>query len=172
MSSCQLALSSHASPSATQCTRTPIHASFSPTSDTLAVLWESGYVELWLLKTRLEGGGGKVMDPSRSWSGEANGDLVKNCRQICLYSSDAVGTLSTVAILSTGRQNDVVTILEVENNKTVPSITSVELSGRNCRLVAAANQAITCQDPSGEISQCLSSDSDTSDQLNSPSRSS
>jgi elongator complex protein 1 len=170
MSSCQLALSSSALPLPPERSRTPIHASFSALSDTLAVLWESGYVELWALKTRLEGGRGKIMDPSRSWSGFVNSTSVRNCRQILLSSSDATGTWTTVAVLSSEREHDVITIVELDSYETVRSSSNVELSYRNCRLVVTDKQ-IVCQGPTGAILRCLSWKHEYDDfWLNSPSR--
>jgi hypothetical protein len=48
---------------------TPTHITFYPGDDALGILWEHGYIELWSLKTRLQPGRGKVMDPSKKWSG-------------------------------------------------------------------------------------------------------
>jgi elongator complex protein 1 len=170
MSSCQLSLSSSALLSSPDGSRTPIHASLSALSDTLAVLWESGYVELWSLRTRLEGGRGQVMDPSRSWSGFVGSSLINNRKQILLSSSDVTGTSSTLVVLSSEQDNDVVTIVELDNYATVRSSSSVNLSHRNCRLVTADEQ-IVCQAPTGDILRCLSWKYDGVDcWLNSPSR--
>lgn len=155
MSSCQLVLSSSALPSSPERLRTPIHASLSALSDTLAVLWEPGYVELWALKTRLEGGRGKTMDPSRSWFGFVNGSSVRDCRQILLSSSDVMGASTTIAVLRSEREHDIMLIIELDNYETVRSSSSVELPHKNCRLVTA-DQQIVCQGPAGEILQCLS----------------
>ncbi|KAL4265189.1 Elongator complex protein 1 [Pleurotus pulmonarius] len=43
----------------------PVHAAFCTSKDILAVLWESGFVEVWNLNTRLEQGYGPVMKPSQ-----------------------------------------------------------------------------------------------------------
>jgi elongator complex protein 1 len=48
---------------------TPIHISFSSEDDTLGVLWEQGYVELWSLEIRLGPGNTKIMDPLKVWFG-------------------------------------------------------------------------------------------------------
>jgi len=48
---------------------TATQITFDPGDDTLGILWEHGYIELWSLKTRLQPGRSKVMDPSKKWSG-------------------------------------------------------------------------------------------------------
>jgi hypothetical protein len=50
-------------------TRTPLHASFSSTNDTVAFLWESGLVQVWDLQTRLGPGPGKIMNPTKVGEG-------------------------------------------------------------------------------------------------------
>jgi len=171
MSSCQLTLSSPALPSSRERSRTPIYASLSATSDILAILWESGYVEIWSLQTQLEGGRGSIMNPSRSWSGFMSNTPTKNCRQILLLSSDATSSSSTLVILSSERENDVITIVELDTCETIRSISSVELPCRNCRLVT--DKQIMCQGPTGEILRCLSWEhACLKFWLNSPSRSS
>jgi elongator complex protein 1 len=154
MSSCQLSLSSSALLSSPDGSRTPIHASFSAMSDTLAVLWESGYVELWSLRTWLEGGRGKAMDPSRLWSGFVDSSPINSRKQILLSSSDATGASSTLVVLSSGQENDVVTIVELDSYATVRSSSNVNLSHRNCRLVTTHEQVV-CQVPTGDILRCL-----------------
>ncbi|KNZ72380.1 Elongator complex protein 1 [Termitomyces sp. J132] len=141
MSSAQIALSSH---------RSPIHASFSATSDTLAVLWTSGYVELWALHTRLQGGRGEVMDPSLVWSGSLD---VKNAREIQLVSSSKSHDLSTISVLWTDHRTDYVTSLQVEGS-TAQKETTTALPAVNSRFVADRGN-LTCQTPSGEIHRCI-----------------
>ncbi|KAH9985168.1 IKI3 family-domain-containing protein [Russula vinacea] len=48
---------------------TPCYVTFSPTKDILAALWETGYVELWDLHTRLEFRRAPVMTPEFIWGG-------------------------------------------------------------------------------------------------------
>jgi elongator complex protein 1 len=152
MSSSKITLASHA-PSSSKRLGTPIHASFSSISDTLAILWEIGHVELYALHTRLQVGRGKAIDPSIVWSGQVDGDSGKQCRQIRVSSTDPLGTSSTLVVLSSDRGNDVVTIVDLEDYKTVKNVTSLPLPHRNCRLVADESN-LTCQGPNGEILQC------------------
>ncbi|RDB24885.1 Elongator complex protein 1 [Hypsizygus marmoreus] len=153
MSSCQLVLSTSSSePQTPAQSRTPTYASFSSASDTLAVLWESGYVELWALRTRLQGGRGKAMDPTRVWAGHAGGLSVKNARQIWLSSSDAMGVWSTLVVLWGDRDSDFITVLQLEDFKPAGDATTVALPHQNSRLVSSTSQ-ISCQAPNGEISE-------------------
>lgn len=157
MSSFQLTLSSSELPSSPERSRTPIHASLSALSDTLAVLWEAGYVELWSLKTRLEDGRAKIMDPSRSWAGFVGGALVRNCRQVLILSSDTTGTSSTLVVLSSDREHDVITIVALDSYESIRGSSTVSLPHRNCRLVMTdTDKQILCQGPTGEILRCLS----------------
>ncbi|KAF5375529.1 hypothetical protein D9615_009198 [Tricholomella constricta] len=147
MSSAKISLSG-SQPSSVENSRVPVYASFSSDSDTLAVLWESGYTELWFLKTRLEGGRGKIVDPTRVWSGFLNGGL-KNARQIQL-SSDITGQSSIIVVLWTNQGNDYVTTLRLEEFAVKADPTTIALPHPNSRLVDAANQ-ITIQGPTGEL---------------------
>ncbi|KAF9529755.1 Elongator complex protein 1 [Crepidotus variabilis] len=70
MSSYQLPLSFETFSSGTA-VATPVYIAFSPEDDTMGILWENGYVELWNLGIRLVPGRGKVMSPSKIWSGTA-----------------------------------------------------------------------------------------------------
>src|SRR5882672_1482174 len=70
MSSHQLVL--HPEPSISRyvpSVTTPIYITFSAEDDTVGVLWEHGYIELWSLKVRLGPGNDKIMDPRKVWSG-------------------------------------------------------------------------------------------------------
>ena len=61
---------------------TPVHVSFSPVSDSIAVLYRDGETAVWDLNTRLpsssqspkSGGGGKAAEPSLRWSGSLGVD--------------------------------------------------------------------------------------------------
>lgn len=152
MSSCKVALTSRTT-TLPKRIGTPIHASFSSASDMLAVLWESGYAELWSLHTRLQVGRGKVMDPSIVWSGQVDGGNARQYRQICVLGSDIVGTSTTLVVLSTDRGGDVLTILDLVDFKTTKDTNMLLLPHRNCRLVVE-EQNITLQGPNGEIFQC------------------
>ena len=95
------------------------------------------------------------MDPSRSWLGFVNGSSVGGCRKIQLSSSNDTGASTTLVILRSEREYDIIIIVELDNYKTVCSSSSIELPHKNCQLVAA-DQQIVCQGPAGEILQCLS----------------
>ncbi|OBZ69677.1 Elongator complex protein 1 [Grifola frondosa] len=79
-------------------TPVPVHASFSSVRDMLAVLWESGVVELFDLHTRLGPGRGKAMDPARIWAGIVGvndaeiGASSRSYRQILVSQYPADGT--------------------------------------------------------------------------------
>lgn len=152
MASCQLTLSFSTSPAAHNW-RTPIHAAFCSVSDVLAVLWESGDVELWSLNTHLGGGREEVMNPSRTWAGRLDDDTATGCRQIMLFGSGVAGVASTVVVLGSGRQNDVVTMLELQDQKLVSS-RDIQLPVANCRLISTGEQGIIYEGPSGKISRC------------------
>src|ERR1700720_1936449 len=79
MSSCQILVPSSGALTSSDM-RTPIHASFSSTEDVLAALWETGYIELWNLNTRIETACQKVMEPILLWSGRI--PAVHSVRQI------------------------------------------------------------------------------------------
>lgn len=146
MSSCQIVLSPSLPGSVS---RTPVYAGFSSTSDTLAVLWESGYVELWSLQTRLQGGRGKAMDPSRTWFGQVCNDA----RQIKLSSFDAKNT-SSLVVLSSSRELDSITFLNLTDAESVAHPAEIALPQRNCRLIGGEGH-FACQAPNGTIHQCI-----------------
>ena len=64
----------------------PTHTAFSSDRDVLALLWESGYVEIYDLHTRIGVGRGKVMEPEKLWTGnighEINTDSIRSYTQI------------------------------------------------------------------------------------------
>ena len=107
---------------------TPCYVTFSPTEDTLAALWETGYVELWDLHTRLEIMRGPVMTPELIRSGPLLCGAV--FREIAV-STNASGTgIARIAALgfeSNGR--DVLQVLDIEQENTsaleVPSLESL-----------------------------------------------
>lgn len=105
------------SPSAPQRTlSTPSHLSFSSSEDILAVLWETGYVELWNLCTRLESGRGPVMTPELVWSGTLDG---ARFREICAWTNVPGGATARIAALGTGNGGtDVLRILDIRHERT------------------------------------------------------
>ncbi|KAF9463531.1 pol II transcription elongation factor [Collybia nuda] len=151
MSSCKLTLTSRESTTSKRL-GTPIHASFSSTSDLLAILWESGRAELWSLHTRLQVGRGKVMGPSMVWSGQVGGGDARQYRQIHVSSADALGASTSLVVLSTDRGSDILTVLDLADFKPPKDVNTLPLPYRNCRLVTE-DRKITCQGPGGEILQ-------------------
>ncbi|KAF8260574.1 IKI3 family-domain-containing protein [Lactarius quietus] len=105
------------SPSAPQRTlSTPSHLAFSSSEDVLAVLWETGYVELWNLRTRLEFGRGPVMAPELVWSGTLIG---ARFREICVWTK--VPGVATARIAALGAENggtDVLQVLDIGHEGT------------------------------------------------------
>ncbi|KAH9022450.1 IkappaB kinase complex IKAP component [Lactarius hengduanensis] len=105
------------SPSAPQRTlSTPSHLSLSSSEDILAVLWETGYVELWNLCTRLEFGRGPVMTPELVWSGAIHG---ARFREICVWTNVPGG--ATARIAAVGAENggtDVLQVLDIRQEST------------------------------------------------------
>ena len=103
--------------------RTPLHASFSSTNDTVAFLWESGSVQVWNLQTRLRPGPGKIMDPIKVGEGSISIDLARRVS----VSAVTDGKI-TLAILGS-RENDVLTYVEVGDG-TFEVKNEVDLPGR------------------------------------------
>ncbi|KAH9042892.1 IkappaB kinase complex IKAP component [Lactarius deliciosus] len=105
------------SPSAPQGTMsTPSHLSFSSSEDILAVIWETGYVELWNLCTPLEFGRGPVMTPELVWSGALHG---ARFREICAWTNIPGG--ATARIAAVGAENggtDVLQVLDIRQEST------------------------------------------------------
>lgn len=89
MSSHQLVVSPESSTSSYVVT--PIYITFSCEDDTLAVLWEHGYIELWSLKIRPVSGNTKILDPSKVWSGwiVPNDQSTNRFRQLTLKTIHA-----------------------------------------------------------------------------------
>ncbi|KAF8339341.1 pol II transcription elongation factor [Amanita rubescens] len=149
MSSHQLSLALDLSVISSACvSRIPVYASFSSEADHLAILWETGYIEYWDLKTRLGPGPGKVMDPVKIWSGVIGGD-VRSWRQILVRSLEehfviyAIGASQEVNIIAT---------VKVDKDGTVDS----------SRLISV-HPVIAVQDSKGEIHEF---DPQTLDRIN------
>ncbi|KAF9647728.1 Elongator complex protein 1 [Thelephora ganbajun] len=122
--------------------RAPIHASFSPTNDTVAFLWESGLVQVWNLQTRLGPGSGKIMNPIKVGEGTISVGLARR-----VSVSTVADGKTTLAILGS-RGNDVLAyaeagdgIFEVKNE--------VDLPGRGGTIPDAAIYA--WQDSMGQV---------------------
>ncbi|KAJ7744686.1 pol II transcription elongation factor [Mycena metata] len=141
MSSHQLVLSAPTTP--------PVHTSLSPTTETLALLWESGYLELWELGTRLTPGPGKIMQPVRTFAGVAAEGLQ---RQVVFSTAR-----ETVHLLgSTVEGQDVITVVRIGEGKVENSI-SVKLPLLNGRLVPSEGRSVVWQAPSGKLFEVDSS---------------
>lgn len=147
MSSVQLSLSSTTQPLPV---RTPVHMSFSPVSDVLAILWESGYVELWSLQTRLGPGPGKIMSPSRVFSGVVGEGYPGVCRQIMLHErNSSTSAISLVVLRSDCREYDVFHMAEVDGGA-FRRLEAVALPGRNGRFVSCRD-AVVWQGSRGQL---------------------
>ncbi|KAJ7799963.1 pol II transcription elongation factor [Mycena olivaceomarginata] len=131
MSSYQLVQSSAQQPHSP-----PVHASLSSLSDILALVWESGYLELWSLRTRLGPGPGKFMDPSRTFAGVVGKGGLGH-RQVMLPIA-----AGTVYLLGTSPEgHDVVSIVRLDKDDTTSS-TEVAFPSQNGRLVQSAGTPI------------------------------
>ena len=137
----------------------PVHVTFSAENDDLAILWESGYFEIWTLKIRLVPGSAKILDPTKILGGFAQTKKESDIRwrQILLRSNDASGKSFTVTMLGTGPgdQSDTITISTVEDGGITTGKIDFPLPYRNCRLVTDS-VADFCQSPDGELFTCKS----------------
>lgn len=136
----------------------PIHVTFSAEKDDLAILWESGYFEIWILNIRLVPGSAKIMDPTKIIGGFAKTkkESAVRWRQILLRSNDPSGKSFTVTVLGTGPgdQSDTITVLTVEEGATTGTV-DFPLPYRNCRLVNGSVPDMF-QSPDGELFTCKS----------------
>ncbi|CAK5281923.1 unnamed protein product [Mycena citricolor] len=122
-----------------QPTRIPVHLSLSPENETLAVLWESGYLELWDLNTRIAPGPSKIMDPAQIFA-ESVGRADIPSRQV-IVSSDRV------FILGSRAGCDVVTSLVIGKS----DVTTSDMQSANGRLVPCASSAPVWQSSTGQL---------------------
>lgn len=131
----------------------PVHAAFSPSSDILAILWETGHIELTDLRTRLGPGKGKVMDPTPLWVGTVDQETVSSggsCRQVqLLIGKEPDEQRITRLVVLGSNTTDFVSVLSVENNIVVDQTKKI-LPQRNGRLLTSNNK-ILWQAPDGEI---------------------
>lgn len=107
---------------------TPCYVIFSPTEDRLAALWETGYVELWDLHTRLETRRGPVMTPELIRSGPFFCGAV--FREIAVSTNVSGGAIARIAALGFEKNGrDVLQVLDVEQEAIsaleVPSLESL-----------------------------------------------
>lgn len=88
---------------------TPCYVTFSPTEDILAALWETGYVELWDLHTRLEFRRAPVMTPELIWGGPLLDGAI--FREISI-STDAPGS-AIARIVALGFESNGIDVLQI-----------------------------------------------------------
>jgi len=89
--------------------RTPLHASFSSTNDTIAFLWENGQVQVWNLQTRLGPGSGKITNPLKVGEGIVPISLARRVNVSAVTDGKV-----TLAILGS-RENDALMYAEAGN---------------------------------------------------------
>lgn len=148
MSAHQISLTKSAASLPAYASRIAVHVGFSVESDLVAVLWETGYFEIWSLCTRLAPGRGKAMEPVTISSHLTTEDPSLRYRQIILTK----GKSSTTAVLlgSRGGATDVVCIVTFEGSEATKSAV-VDMPQRNGRLVASDDDSITWQAPDGAL---------------------
>ncbi|KAI0090814.1 pol II transcription elongation factor [Irpex rosettiformis] len=160
MASYQLPLTAPPANAPRHQSRLPIHVVFSPTRDVMAALWETGYIELTDLRTRLGPGRGKIMDPIKLWAGYIAGDEsaasgTSEYRQIQILGDhidvSGEGPVTVVALGSASSQDgkDAIMIVNIEGGNITESV-SVDLPQRGGRMVPSDNQ-VWWQSPNGEL---------------------
>ena len=127
--------------------RTPVHASFSSTNDTVAFLWESGLVQVWNLQTRLGPSPGKIMEPVKVGEGSVSIGLARRVS----VSTVADGKV-TLAILGS-KENDILTCAEVGDGRFEPK-DEADSPGRGGTIPDTAMDV--WQDSAGQVFQGLS----------------
>jgi elongator complex protein 1 len=150
MSSFQLSVLQNPAKSHIPATPTPTYVTFSPEDDTMGILWENGYIELWALKMRLGPGPQKIMDPSRIWSGSALSEkLDAKWRQLSIKAEGTGVYFITALGTKSGSNMDVTSLF----SSSVASPVVFDLPYRNCRLLDGSVQDVY-QGPNGEIFHC------------------
>ncbi len=132
------------------------------------MLWETGYVEVTDLRTRLGPGKGKVMDPVKLWSGFVDvekASKIQGFRQIQLWhdvtDAGVVGVFH-LAVLGSDTA-DLVVVLSMKGDGEVDRM-EVNLPRRNGRLLTS-DGAVAWQAPSGEIHSSMSNQLASAHQL-------
>lgn len=134
--------------------RLPVHVSFASAKDILVALWETGYVKMTDLHTRLGPGRGKVMDPSDVWTGLASDPppAGRQYRQIWAVSDgrgeDAILLLALAADVHDDGK-DIITAITLRGRE-LEERTHVRLPQRNGRLIPSEDRA-WWQAPDGQI---------------------
>lgn len=161
MSSYQLPLLAPPADATRQQSRSPIHVAFSPSRDYLAALWETGYLEVTDLRTRLGPGRGKVMDAVKLCAGyvdsaEASNLGVSEYRQVQLFAQESVGKntdgpvkFAALGSGSTQDAKDIITIASIEHGKIAAPVT-IDLPQRGGRIVPS-NHQLWWQSPEGAL---------------------
>lgn len=126
--------------------RTPAHISFSTTNDTVALLWESGVVQVWYLQTRLGPGPGKIMNPIKLGEGSISIGLARR-----VGISAVVDGKATLAILGS-KENNILTCVEVGDG-VFDVKNQVDLDRRG-GTIADAGIGIW-QDSTGQLLKCM-----------------
>ena len=120
--------------------RTPLDISFSPTGDHLAVLYLSGHVELWNLRTRTEPGRGSPLDPIALYNFsikeqlEIDGGLY--ARQVVILNRPSETENFKLAILCSQRSVDTVIVISI-NDTGVQCSETVTYPGKDGRLISS-----------------------------------
>jgi elongator complex protein 1 len=129
---------------------TPCHVIFSPTEDILAALWETGYVELWNLRTRLEIRRGPVMTPELIRSGPLfHGALFREIAVSTNVSGGASVRISALGFETNGR--DVLQVLDVEQ-ETISALEVPSLESLGWRL--ALTRGLVGLHRNGKVFEC------------------
>ncbi|KAI0669554.1 IkappaB kinase complex IKAP component [Trametes maxima] len=124
----------------------PAHAAFASASDLLAILYETGVLQVFDLKTRLGPGRSKIMDPSLVWSGL----LPKRTYRHVAFAASGTGEDIRIAALGSDPRSDavdVVAVIDVSGNES--KTTEIAFNAQNGRLVPS--QGIVWEAPDGRI---------------------
>ncbi|KAJ3564648.1 hypothetical protein NP233_g8162 [Leucocoprinus birnbaumii] len=128
--------------------KTPVHASLSRENDALAVLWETGYLEVWEMHTRLGPGRGKVFGQVKAWSGfVVEEDARVQWRQVVLKSLPT--NMWTITVIGSRRGQDMLGAIKLEGESAFKQM--FELEKRNLRILDDAGEHV--QSLIGEIHQ-------------------
>jgi elongator complex protein 1 len=129
---------------------TPCYVIFSPTEDRLAALWETGYVELWDLHTRLETRRGPVMTPELIRSGPFFCGAV--FREIAVSTNVSGGAIARIAALGFEKNGrDVLQVLDVEQ-EAISALEVPSLESLGWRL--ALTRGPVCLHRIGKVFEC------------------
>ncbi|PBK88520.1 pol II transcription elongation factor [Armillaria gallica] len=131
-------------PDPSQVSRIPINVCFAHSSDMLAVLWETGYIEAWDLSTRLTPGRGKVMDPKKVTSRSSSSVNPGSYRQVILRNDGVLLLLGS----DNGDGLDIITT--IENEEEAGRSMVMVMPSRNGRLLPV-DQGIIWQASGGEL---------------------